>query len=350
MNDRILEKILVMIQVDVNHRARDINAWLNFALVTDEDFALACEDVAKTDHPVVGIVTGFLIPHAQPPAGETDGPLGALFLARVLTELDIQVILVTDPFAEAALAAGLKACGLEQRVGLLILPSFAEAQAMGPEEYWRRFASQAGPLTHLIAVERVGPSHTPASLRAHYATSESHIEQFQRTVPPESYDRCHTMHGRDITTTMSPAHWLFEAVRRHRLPIRTLGIGDGGNEIGMGQIAWYMIARHIPRGDIVACRVQTDWLMVCGISNWGAYGLAAGIGLCRGAVLDPRLFDPEEERRLLQLMVERGPLVDGVTGQPTVTVDGLSFERYVEVLRQMGALLTPPNRNGSHPS
>ena len=48
--------------------------------------------------------------------------------------------------------------------------------------------------------------------------------------------------------------------------------------------------------------------------------------LRRGRALDPGLFDPERERELLEVMVERGPLVDGVTGQTTVSVDGLAFD------------------------
>jgi hypothetical protein len=38
-------------------------------------------------------------------------------------------------------------------------------------------------------------------------------------------------------------------------------------------------------------------------------------------------------------MVERGPLVDGVTGRPTVTVDGLGFERYAEALRRLAKIM-----------
>ena len=61
-----------------------------------------------------------------------------------------------------------------------------------------------------------------------------------------------------------------------------------------------------PRGGLIACRVPTDHLIVCGVSNWGAYALAAGVALLRGAKLDPSLFDPEKERELLRIMVERG--------------------------------------------
>jgi hypothetical protein len=48
----------------------------------------------------------------------------------------------------------------------------------------------------------------------------------------------------------------------------------------------------------------------------------------------------DRERELLRVMVEAGPLVDGVTGEPTVTVDGLTFERYAQVLRRLEQMVT----------
>ena len=76
----------------------------------------------QAPNPAVAVVTGFYIPHATPPCGETDGPLGALFLARALTPLGIRVALVTDTFCARALQVGLAACGLQGKVQLLTLP------------------------------------------------------------------------------------------------------------------------------------------------------------------------------------------------------------------------------------
>ena len=78
-------------------------------------------------------------------------------------------------------------------------------------------------------------------------------ERFLAEVPIHYHDRYHTMKGRDITGHMSPAHWLFEEAPS-ALPITTIGIGDGGNEIGMGKIPWDIIRRNIPGGGQVACR------------------------------------------------------------------------------------------------
>src|SRR5262249_41512170 len=119
----------------------------------------------------------------------------------------------------------------------------------------------------------------------------------------------------------------------------TIGIGDGGNEIGMGKIAWDTIHRNIPNGGLIACRVPTDFLIVAGVSNWGAYALAAGVALLRGVKLPAELFDPERERAILQAMVDAGPLVDGVTGKQTATVDGLSWEDYIRPLQEIGRIV-----------
>jgi hypothetical protein len=141
------------------------------------------------------------------------------------------------------------------------------------------------------------------------------------------------MRGRDITASMSPAHRLFEVAARKEQAIVTIGIGDGGNEIGMGKIPWSTIRRNIPNGGLVACRVVTDHLIVCGVSNWGAYGLAAGVRRLRNVPSDENTFDPELEKTLLETMVEEGPLVDGVSGLPTVTVDGLPIDVYLKPLK-----------------
>ncbi len=259
-------------------------------------------------------MTGFFIPHAQPPCGETDGPLGAIFLARAGQALGIKVVLVTDAFCRRALEAGLQAWDRETTVPVIVLPN---RQYLGAYYGWSAMQDlqsrwSGGHIwpTHLIALERVGPS---------------------------SDDRCRNMHGRDVSEEMCPAHLLFrQTVRKHKC---TIGIGDGGNEIGMGKIPANVIARNITNGERIACRVPTDYLIVAGISNWGAYALAAGLAVLRRQRLPVSLFDVERERELLRLMVEQGPLVDGVSGRQTVTVDGLSFDDYAEPLQRIGELL-----------
>jgi hypothetical protein len=85
--------------------------------------------------------------------------------------------------------------------------------------------------------------------------------------------------------------------------------------------------------------VPTDYNIVCGVSNWGAYGLAAGVWHLSGQPFDPELFDADAERTLWEKVLQQAVLVDGVTGQRALTVDGLSWEDYIQPLREMASIL-----------
>jgi hypothetical protein len=306
----VLGQLREIIQNDVGKRGLATDPAENLITACAGDFGSACHSLAGHPTPCLAVVTGFFIPTATPPAGETDGPLGALFLARALVPLGIPVTIATDDFCVRALEVGLAECGLRKAVPIATLPTLAQAKRMGEADYWQHFEERNGieNLTHVLAIERVGPSHAD--------------------------DRCYTMRGRDITEMMSPAHRLFESAQ----PLTTIGIGDGGNEIGMGKLPRELIARNIPNGGQVACRVATDQLIVAGVSNWGGYALAAGVAHLRGRKLDASLFDSEGERAILDAMVKEGPLVDGVTGKQTATVDGLTWEQYAEVLTRIKPL------------
>jgi hypothetical protein len=326
-----------IIQEDVGQRGLARIPSRNLLNACPEDLEHACRSVAQTRGATLAVITGFYIPSAQPPAGETDGPLGAVFLARALFPLGIRVILGTDVFAAKALEAGLQACGLRKEIPLVILPGPREAARLGPDGYRKNFLSQAGLVpSHWLAVERVGPSHTSRSVQQQPGQNEA---DFRAAVPVEHHDRCHTMRGFDVTPHMSPAHWLFE--KPANAAACTIGIGDGGNEIGMGKIPWDVIRDNIPNGGLIACRVPADHLIVCGVSNWGAYALAAGIHGLLNKAPAAGLFHPEAERKILHAMVEKGPLVDGVLGKPSVTVDGLTWEAYAAKLSAISADFIP---------
>jgi hypothetical protein len=327
MSQASLRAIRDLIQRDVCERGLAADPRDNLLTACPDDFAAACRGLVSRELARVLVVTGFYIAHANPPCGETDGPLGAVFLARALLPLGIRVSLATDGFCVGALRVGLQTWGLVDSVPVYDLDTqMAECLRSRP--------------THLIALERVGPSHTAASVSAQPGATDSEVAAFERLVNGEQRDRCYSMRGRDLTAFTNPAHRLFETAAGAEPPIVTIGIGDGGNEIGMGKVRWDTIRRNITNGGLIACRVPTDHLIVCGVSNWGAYGLAAGVRLLRGVAQDPELFDPERERAILEKMVRDGPLVDGRTGERTATVDDLSFDRYAAVLLQLGEILS----------
>jgi hypothetical protein len=300
---------------------------------------------------MVPVVTGFTIPTdssagvgvrvSRPACGETDGPLGALFIARAFQSLDVQVHLLSDDGAKKALRLGLESVRIPTTIVTdLIQPS---------SRLWKRpdaaktcrdlIRFQTKTLTHLIALERAGPNHTLHSLLKQRGIDDAAVSSFAASVPESSRGHHYTMSGRNIDELTSPAHLLFEERADDPRNIKTIGIGDGGNEIGMGKIPWDTIRRNIPNGDLIACRVPTDYLIVAGVSNWGAYALAAGIALLRDVELPAELFDPNRERELLWGMAGRSPLVDGVTGKQEATVDGLSWDDYIKPLVEIGKIV-----------
>lgn len=330
--DLTLRAIRDAIQIDIGNRGLARDPKDNLFTACRNDFFVACRSIADHSAPRVGIVTGFMIPSVEPPTGETDGPLGALFLARAFAHAGIPCVLASDAAGFTALSEGVKHLAIADSVAVVQLPDGTSVD--DSEQYRTAFRQQAGPLTHLIALERVGPNHRVSSLKAQKSTTPAVLGRFVKAVPRPLRGRCFTMRGHDLTPLTAPAHHLFEGPRDYA----TIGIGDGGNEIGMGKVPWDTVRRNIPNGELIACRVATDHLIVAGVSNWGAYALAAGILLLRGKV-DASLFNVDRERELLELLVARGPLVDGVTGQRTATVDGLAFDEYAKRMRQIAQIL-----------
>jgi hypothetical protein len=318
----VLDSIEAIIQEDVGARGLRSDPSENLITATAGDFHEAARSLAAIDRGTIGVLTGFFIPTATPPCGETDGPLGAVFLARALTPLGYRVLIYTDGYCVRAVNAGLDAAGLTSNVRVTELPP-----TFGPVEA-RGIVAAAG-LTHLLALERVGPGHTAESIRGQSDAAPGLLEEFVAEVSEPERDRMRTMRGLDITKLMSPGHLLVEAANVPHSGITTIGIGDGGNEIGMGKIPWRVIRKNIAKGGLIACRIPTQHLIVCGISNWGAYGLGVAVNLLRGKNNLEGLLAEATEANILQTMVVQGPLVDGVLGKQALSVDGLPFDRYI---------------------
>lgn len=336
MTERFFQELEAIIQEDPGGRGLRADSKCNLVTAAAGGLESACRSIAAAREARVGIVTGFNVPTEAGPRPETDGPPGAVFLARALTAVGVPVVLAAESEIEPALLAGLRVCGLEGGVSFVRLHGPVDAQEMGIHAYREAFATAAGPLTHLVAIERLGPSHTAESVRGQPCTTEETHRLFETEITPDQRGRCLSARGIDMTAMTGPAWWLFEP------PVgtcRTIGIGDGGNEIGMGKIPWPVIRRNVRNGGLIASRVATDDLIVCGVSNWGAYALGVGVAIFRGLKSADRLCDPETQSRVLEAMVNEGGLVDGHTGRSECTVDGLPFERHAEVLKRIGAAI-----------
>jgi hypothetical protein len=247
-----------------------------------------CERAAALilDRPgTVLIATGFYVPSGC--ATETDGPPGAVALGNVIASLGSRVMYITDVYT-APLLHGL----LGPRGEVLEFP------IVDHQESWRHAADLLRSLqpSLTIAVERCG------------LTEEGVYRN---------------MRGVDVSAYHAKIDYLF---REHDCSV---GIGDGGNEIGMGSLA--AAIPMVMSGVEQPCATRTTHLAIASVSNWGAWGIIAAMSRLRGENLLP----PVREAHALLVEAVKLGAVDGTTGKRTETVDGFPIEENDRVLREM---------------
>ena len=240
------------------------------------------------EHPGPALIaTGFYIQAADGP--ETDGPAGAIVLGRALEALGNPVSYVTDHYTAPLLA---------DEVGSDCVHIFPIAGAQESREFASRLLSETDPEL-LVAIERCGRSQD---------------------------GRYRNMRGVDISAQTAMIDELF--LDR----TATIGIGDGGNEIGMGNL--FEQVPTVPSLVREPCSVQVHRLIIAAVSNWGAYGLVAALSRFAGSNFLPHA---EEHGALIRRMVERGA-VDGTTAARDGSVDGFTLEENLEVLAELRKL------------
>ncbi|MCG6890439.1 MAG: DUF4392 domain-containing protein [Gammaproteobacteria bacterium] len=105
----------------------------------------------------------------------------------------------------------------------------------------------------------------------------------------------------------------------------TIAIGDGGNEIGMGNVTGAL--RDL---NIVPAITRCDELIVADVSNWGAYGLISFLSVWSERDLLAEIVPLDSLRYISEL-----GSVDGVTRINQLTEDGLDPSEGESVLREL---------------
>jgi len=118
---------------------------------------------------------------------------------------------------------------------------------------------------------------------------------------------------------------LFFEIAAGKIP--TIGVGDGGNEIGMGNVA-SLIKKNL---SLTPCVIKTDLLVIATVSNWGAYAITAYLEKLSGKKL---LMSYEDVLDYIQKTVEIGS-VDGVLKERVVSVDGFGMETEKEIIQAL---------------
>ena len=325
--------------------------WENLSMVPYSNLTGAVSSLLEKGKKVV-IITGFYIPIGDPPATETDGPPGALILAQGLRHLGMEVSLLSDEYTLSALKAGLTILDLsEKEVPIICFPlehsDQVDTSPMMDERNERsisiRFAQDffnslwGQGLTHLIYIERVGPNHTLESFIAQERRGKPPLKEFETILPPPIRNRCFSSRLEDITRFTAKTHFLLDLAEKLGLPTESIGIGDRGNEIGAGKIPWEVFKENSSthREAVFCSRVKTDYLISCGISNWGGYALLAGVALAMGRSEILEKVTRKQEGKVLDYLVRHGPAIDGITCKQGYSVDGVEFDDYMKVIERI---------------
>lgn len=257
---------------------------------------------------------------------ETDGPPGAAMLARALNRgfNAVPFILIEENLIPAmsmvANAAGLRVLPPEEAmiashyhastntVSVLSFPLDKEEAIIVSKKLIRKYRPKG-----VIAVEKTGMNKK---------------------------EIIHSCRGTDTTKYTAKVDFLVrEAIEEG---ILTIGIGDGGNEIGMGLIR-EEIKQFLPYGNQCQCpcgigiapSTKTDYLITAAISNWGVYGLEASLAVLKR---NPDIFHSGDlEKRVLEKAAD-AQLIDGITGYTEPGVDGLLAHvhvSFVKLLREL---------------
>jgi hypothetical protein len=257
----------------------------------------------------VVLTTGLVTPHI--PCGETDGPPGTLALARALiVGLKASALILAEPQVVPVLERGAAALAASEGDGdawqarLKIRPFPSDAGRAGAAS--RRLIADRAPAA-VISIEKLGPN---------------------------GHGVIHTMRGEDVTRYQARTDLLFALAARRG--VLTVGIGDRGNEIGMGGLLRRPARCACACRGSIACTVPAQYPVTAFTSNWGAHAVAAALAAYVG---QPRLLPkPESEARMLRVMVRAGA-VDGVTRQQVPTVDGTGLALQMALLRMLHALV-----------
>ena len=238
------------------------------------------------DHPGhTVIVTGYYITMSGGP--ETDGPAGAIAIGQALQTLGRRVTYVTDSFTGPAMR---ELAGADAEVVEFPIADVETSRAHAAEILQRLQPDL------LLSIERSGRTRDETYLN---------------------------MRDVDITSNTARLDYLFES------DVPSVAIGDGGNEIGMGNLAEVIPAvERLPNNPSV---VTVDRLIIASVSNWGGYGLVAALSQLMGKDLLPSV---EHETGMLGRMVDLG-IVDGTTGEAVPAVDGFTAEENGAVLEQL---------------
>jgi hypothetical protein len=225
------------------------------------------------------IATGFPVEKSF----ETDGPIGAIALYQVLDRIQSEPIFICAPPISRVLQSAYRTHEIPILSWEATVP-LAEAAL-----------AELKPAL-IVAIERPGAARD---------------------------GRYYNMRGKDITDFAAKLDVFFTLCT-----CPTIAVGDGGNEIGMGNIAAALSELAITPS-VTTC----DELVLATVSNWGVYGIVAALELETGE----DLFGCFDVVAIVDFLVRRGA-VDGLTGFAERSEDGFALDIGLAVIERLRRL------------
>lgn len=261
-----------------------------------------------------------------PHYGETDGPPGAVALARSLRlALRALPVIVTDEY----LADGMKK--IIVGAGLHCVPADRLPASL---DVSRGFAAVPTAAVTPFPLETDGCEREAARLIERYKPAVCiSIERGGMN----GHGKIHGMGGIDYSESQGRMDCLFIAANRRGIP--TVGIGDGGNEIGMANIA-ETIRTKVPNGSKCKCpcgmgiapSTPVNVLLTSTISNWAAYAVSCLLAAATG---EPGAMASEEiEDRVLKACAD-ADFHDTIGATVLPSVDGCRAPVHLAVIKLM---------------
>lgn len=296
-----------LINVEMRSRGLPRGAkWTMFEIAREAaDLPLVAAAALEFDRPParVLLLSGAAVPQYMP-VGENDGPIGTVVLARALKRIGHEVNVLTDPVAAEPFRGLLRSLGEDVAVIEIGLNDLALQERLAAE------------YDIVCAIERLGGNingiiyGATGHSRAPFRANLDHLV------------RCARAAGK-----------------------RTIGVGDGGNEIGFGnvrerlmaELPQYAYTEATPCGGGVYSAVETDVLLVANTSNMGAHAITAGLALLRRDL--SLCHTAEDEYALAHVGVGLG-LIDGGNGELRPWCDGIPPKANAAVVEVMRTIVS----------
>jgi hypothetical protein len=276
--------------------------WTMFEIAREAaGMSLVAAAALEYDRPParVLLLSGAAVPQHMP-VGENDGPIGTVVLARALKRIGHEVKILTDPVAAEPFRGLLHSIGEDVPVLEIGLNDLALQERLADEHDIVCAIERLGGNVNGIIYGATGYSRAP------FRANLDHLVKCARAA------------GK-----------------------RTIGVGDGGNEIGFGnvrerlmaELPQYAYTEITPCGGGVYSAAEADVLLVANTSNMGAHAITAGLALLRRDL--SLCHTSEDEYALAHVGVGLG-LIDGGSGERRPWCDGIpprANAAVVEIMR-----------------